>query len=702
MKLDFGRRNVLPILIQAEAGECGLACLAMIACYHGSQVSLATLRQQHLMSSRGVNLQAVIDIASHLGLASRALRLEAGSLSQLGLPAILHWNFDHFVVLKKVSRRAAVIHDPAVGVRRYSLGEIACYFTGVALELTPRVEFTAQNKPMGLSLRSFWTGVRGLRRALLQLFFLSLLIQIFALLTPLYLQTVVDDVLTRRDTEILSLLALGFLAVTLLSVLSKVVRGFVGLYLTNQLSFVIGDAVMHHLLRLPLSYFEKRHMGDIVSRFQSSQAVQRFISETSVIVAIDGIRSALTLALMFAYSPKLATIVIAAVVLYGGFRLAQFQPLREASLSRIAISASLESVFMESLRALQGIKLANREMARLEVWRNQFVLTMNAEARVGRLAIGFEASNALITGVEYVLLIYMGSQQVLAGALSIGMLYAFVVYRAHFSGAMISMVNQWVEFLMLRMHLDRLEDITGTTPEIRSSDKNCLLLPVKGDLALKAVNFRYSEFEPAIFTNLNLSIDARETVAIFAPSGAGKTTLLKILMGLLEPTDGQLLVDGIPLSQVGLLSLRSRIAAVMQNDSLLSGSLRENIAFMDMLPDAENIVVSAKLACIHDDIMQLPMTYEARIGDMGSALSVGQQQRLLLARALYRKPKVLFLDEGTAHIDAFTEMQIFKNLGGLPITCVFSTHNPALLRLADKVVNWNGAGFEISRQNVTK
>lgn len=690
--LNFGRHNSLPMVIQAEAGECGLACLTMIASYFGESTSLVALRQKFYLSNKGASLRSIIEIANQLSISSRAIRLDIEALSRLELPAILHWDFDHFVVLKKIKRNGVIIHDPAVGIRYYSFDELRQHFTGVALELTPLRKFNRGNTSEGLKITSFWNGAKGLKRSLIHIVFLSILIQIFALASPLYLQIVVDDVLVKNDEDLLFILTLGFLSIAVISVITKATRGFASLYLTNQLGYGIGDSIMHHLIRLPLSYFEKRHMGDVVSRFNSAQAIQKFITDSSVAVLIDGLLSITTLTLMLIYSPFLSLVVVISVLIYAAFRFIQFQSVRVAKLESISSMAKLDSVFMESIRSLQSIKLANKEMERQGIWKNQFAESINADAKVGRLTIFYDSANSMITGIEYVLIIYLGSTLVLDGVFSIGMLYAFVVYRSHFSGAMVSLVNQWIEYMMLSLHLERLADITQTYQEDGLNSNPRFALPVEGSISLSNASFSYSRIDPEILSNCNIDIEPGDFVAISGASGIGKTTLLKLLMGLITPTFGCLKIDGQEVASIGLRSLRANISAVLQNDALFSGSLRENIAFLDFSPDQKRVVECAQLACIHDEIENSPLGYDSQIGDMGSALSEGQQQRILLARALYSMPRIVFLDEGTAHVDSATEDKIFRNLRNLKVTCIYITHSDSLLRFANKIVTIGNDG----------
>jgi ATP-binding cassette subfamily B protein RaxB len=690
----------LPVVLQAEAAECGLACLAMIAAYHGDRSDLQTLRQRFGATLQGWSLRRLLQVAEALGLSGRALRIDVDELRALACPAVLHWDFDHFVVLKSVQRRHATIHNPAVGERRLPLDEVARHLTGVAVELTPTPALVRTEPQQRLPLWQFWRGTAGLERSVAQLLLLSTLIQLFALAAPSYMQIVVDDVLVKQDVDILHVLALGFLLLALIQVATKAVRGHASLYLTNQLSFSIGVRLTFHLLRLPLDYFRGRHLGDVLSRLRSLHPIQDFLSGGVVAAVIDGGMAITTLVVMFIYSPTLAAIALGAFALSGVLRAALFQPLQRRTHEHIVASACLDSNLMETIRALQGIKLFGKETERGQTWQNLFVESINTGARVGRFNIGFDAANGLLLGIESVLLVFVGAQQVLSGVLTIGMLYAVIAYRTHFANAMNSLIAQSAEYLMLRLHLERIADIVLTEAEPGLTTESSFRAPVRGALRLEAVSFRWPGDDAALIQALDLDIGSGERVAIVGPSGVGKSTLLKLMLGLLRPTAGRISCDGMPLDTLGAASYRAGIAAVLQDDVLLSGSIRDNVSFFDLQYCPAKLERAARLACIHDDVSRLPMGYDSRIGDMGSLLSAGQQQRLLLARALYREPAILFLDEGTSHLDADTAASVMRSIAALGITCIFTTHDDAIAALADRVLILGSGSWETRQRTV--
>ena len=691
-QLNFSGRRRLPAIRQTEAAECGLACLAMVAGYHGHEIDLNTLRRRYPVSLKGASLKAIMTTADHLDLATRALRVELEALDRLALPAILHWDLNHFVVLKSVRGKMIEIHDPARGERRMTLAEASPHFTGVALELTPTTAFEQREEVSRMKLTDLWSRSAGIGRAILQTLILSALLQIVALGMPFYMQVVVDEVLTKFDTDLLLVLALGFGMLVLIDTVTKLLRDYVILYVGNQLSFQMVSNLFRHLMVLPLPWFEKRHIGDIVSRFSSTQPIRDLFTEGIVSALIDGVMAIATLVLIFVYSVTLGFVVVGAATLYLILRVALYRPLRNRNEDQIVAQAKEQSIFMESVRGIQSVKLFGRETERQSVWQNKFADNINAKVRLGKLQIGFDAANTLLFGLENVLVIYLGAQAVIAGELTIGMLFAFMAYKRNFIDKASALVERFIEFRILDLHLERIADIGHAEPEggrdmpeTPLKDASGEDTGFKGRIALNDVSFRYAEGEPWVLRHVSLHIEPGEMVVFAGPSGQGKTTLLKVMLGLFTTEEGELLIDDQPLDRFGRRRYRSKLGAVMQEDALLSGSIADNISFFDPEQDMAQIQFCAQQAFIHADIAAMPMGYDSLIGDMGTVLSGGQKQRVLLARALYRSPQILFLDEGTANLDPATERAVLGVLGDMTVTRICVAHRAAMIDCADRI-----------------
>ena len=681
----FGRRRRLPMLLQTEAAECGLASAAMVACYYGHDIDLPSLRQRESLSLKGMTLIQLIAVAGRLDLATRPLRVEMEHLRHLRTPCILHWDLNHFVVLKQATAKFLVIHDPAQGVRRIRIEEASKHFTGVALELWPAAQFKPQKARQSISIKGLMGDVHGLKRGLIQVLLLALALEGLVLVGPFYLQWVIDQVLVTHDASLLGVLVLGFLLLTVFQVAVTAMRAWSIVWISARLSVQWVGNLFGHLLRLPLDFFEKRHVGDVVSRFGSVQTIQRTLTTQFVSAVIDGLMSILTLVVMAFYSVWLTALVLGAFVLYALLRWGIFRPLRRATEDHIVYAARQQSDLLESIRGMQPLKLANQQDHRRARYANAQVETTNRHLAMQRLGIGFQAGNGLIFGIERVLVIWLAAVLVLKGQFSAGMLVAFVAYADQFSRRAASLIDQWNDFKMLGLHAERVADIALTPAEAQLEGVHAGPLP-DASLEVRNLRFRYAEGEPWVIEDCSFRIEPGESVAIAAPSGVGKTTLAKLVLGLLEPTEGQILFGGIDIRKLGLARYRSLVAAVMQDDQLFAGSIADNIALFDSDASPLKVEAAARLAHIHDEIAAMPMGYQSLVGDMGSSLSGGQKQRVLLARALYRRPKFLVLDEATSHLDVAKEREVNAIVKRMKLTRLVLAHRPETLASADRVI----------------
>jgi len=682
--LDFGGGRRLPVFLQTEAAECGLASLGMIASYHGHRVDLAGLRRRFTLSLKGATLAYLMQIAGRLHLAPRPLRLELGEIAQLRTPCILHWDLNHFVVLKSAGVREAIVHDPAFGIRRLPLAELSKHFTGIALELAPTAEFRPADERRRVHLRDLTGPVTGLARSLAQVLLLALALQSFAILAPFYMQWVVDGAVVSADRDLLAVLGLGFLLLAAIQVAVGALRSWVVLYLGTTLNLQWLANVFSHLLRLPVAWFEKRHLGDVVSRFGAVTTIQRTLTSSFVEAVIDGLMALATLAMMLAYSVKLTAIAALAVAAYALSRAAFYSPLRRATEEHIVHAARQQSHFLETVRGVQSIKLFGRQEERRSRWLNLVVDAVNRDLVVQKLSLGFRSTNGLVFGAERIAVVWMGALLVLDSAFSVGMLFAFMAYKDQFSARVAGLIDKMIELKMLQLQGERLADIVLTPPEEESATP----APVveEASIEVRGLSFRYSDTEPFVLQNCSFRIEPGESVAIVGPSGGGKTTLVKIMLGLLAPTDGQVLVGGIDLQRLGVEPFRRLVGTVMQDDPLFAGSIADNVSFFDPSPSQEAIERCTGLAAIHDDIMAMPMGYHTLIGDMGAALSGGQRQRILLARALYKQPRILFLDEATSALDVRRERQVNEAIRGLNLTRILIAHRPETIASAGRAI----------------
>lgn len=683
--LQFSRRQ-LPVMLQTEAAECGLACLAMVFSFHGHRTDVGELRRRYSFSLKGATLAHLITIANGLGFTTRPLRLEMEDLPKLACPAILHWDLNHFVVLKAVRRRHVVIHDPARGSRRLSLSEVSKHFTGVALELYPGHGFQAKAAPEIPGIWSLLGGFRGMRGALTQILVFSLALEAFAIISPFFTQIVVDEVLVNQDADLLTVLGIGFGLLAIINVLVTALRGWVVAYLGSHVHFHSAAALMHHLVGLPLDFFAKRHIGDVVSRFNSMSTIQHTMTSGLIEALVDGIMVIFTIGVMLFYSIPLTLLVLGLIAGYGIIRYLAYRPLYDATQEQIIQLAKQQSNFLETVRGMQSVKVAGSEGERHNQYQNRLADNVNASFIVSKLNIWFKGANGLLFGLGTVAVIWWGASEVMAGMLSIGMLIAFISYASQSTGKAGALVDKAIAFRMLRLHAERVGDIVFTEPEAVSALPRLGEAPLRGRIEVENLGYRYGDMEAPVLRNVSFCIEPGESVGIVGPSGCGKTTLVKLLLGLMRPTEGTIRVDGLDIQSLGLSEYRRHVGAVMQDDQLFAGTLTDNIAFFDPQADQSWIEECAKLAAIHDDILAMPMAYNTLIGDMGTVLSGGQKQRVLLARALYRHPRILFLDEATSHLDVANEKRVGDAVGKLEITRIVVAHRPETIRSMSRVL----------------
>ncbi len=702
-RLEFSGRR-LPVILQAEQAECGLACLAMLARWFGHDVDVAALRQRFELGARGASIEELAKIASALKLNARPLRTELDELKDLQTPCILHWDLNHAVVLREAKRGRAVIHDPARGKRTLPLAEVSKHYTGVAMELSPAAGFAPVSQKASLRIMGLMRSIRGLGSALSRIFAISFAVTSLSLLSPYYTMLLIDYVLPGRDEDLLSVIAIGFLLLMVMELLIGALRHWASLHMELRLRMQLDGNLFQHLMRLPVRFFESRHLGDIVSRFESMRPVQD-VATMGVVQALMNVLLVIgALALMFAFHPMLTGIVLAVFFIATVVRIVLYFPMRGAVSEMIVREAHEKTSFLESARAAQPIKLFGFENMRTAQYMNRVTDTLNARIRMERFGLASSTTEGILTGAEYVIIFWIGVQSVLNAEWTVGALMAFTAWRSRFSGAAEELVDLILQYRMTGLHLNRLADVALNPAEEPAGAGSGLSEHVEGKIELYNVHFRYSDFAPWVLEAVNFEVAPGECVALAGLSGGGKTTLLKVMLGLLHPQAGEVRFDGREIKKIGLGHYRRALAAVMQEDQLLSGSILENITFFDPQPNQEWARDCAAAAGLRADIEAMPMGFRTPVGDLGSTLSGGQKQRLLLARALYKRPRVLFLDEATSHLDPETEATVHQAIKALAITRVVVAHRRETLALADRIlfVNEGHVIPEVSHLNAVR
>jgi ATP-binding cassette subfamily B protein RaxB len=678
-----------PLVLQTEAAECGLACLAMIAGRYGHRVDLPALRRRHNVSVRGTTLHDLVGIASTMRLATRAVRADLPHLKRLHLPCMLHWDHSHFVVLTAVGRRRVVIHDPAVGRRSVPVQEVSKRFTGVVLEAWPADGFERKTERARVRIWDLLRRSHGFAAVATQVLVMTLVLEAMGLVVPIGFQLVLDEVVVSNDQDLLTLIALGLGLVIAFRALIDFVRNWAIMVASSSLTLQWKMSLFRHLVLLPLSYFERRHAGEVASRFISIDRIQQTLTTASISPVVDGAMTFVLVGMMWLYQPLLALIAIAITSLYALMRGLAYRLYRRANEEAVVYAAYENSHFLESLRGMASIKALGIGDRRQGVWNNYLVDRVAADLRVGKIDMIFSIVSSLLFGLDRIVIIYFGARAVMGGALSVGMMVAFLAYKDQFSARVGRLLDTLVRLGTMTVHGERIADIALAEPEQSDCGQPAAaaaILSRNVGLSARGISFRYSDNEREIISGFNLDVAPGECVALAGASGAGKTTLLKILAGLLRPTAGAVLIDDVPLQAVGFDAYRAQIGCVLQDDRLFAGSIAENIACFSPSADPDRIREVAKLAAIHNEILHMPMGYETLVGDMGSSLSGGQMQRIVLARALYRAPRILLLDEATSHLDEENERAINTAVRLLPISRVIVAHRRSTLDMADRIV----------------
>lgn len=706
-KLKFGFGKELPLILQTDPAESGLACLAMLVSYHHGEVNYAQIRHTIDISRRGVSIERMVELALQLMLEAKVVKVAAENLSQLALPCILQWDFNRFVVVSKINNGKLLIHDPQGEVKYFTPEELASHYHGMAIEVSPLVDFvnaedsdnrkktnkyykaiTAESpieeKRKRFSWRRLVGSTSGIKRSLLQISALALAMEALLLLLPLTTQLTFDHVIVTADTDLLVVLVFGMIFLELTRVALNTLRAWSVMILSATLNIQWITNVFSHLIRLPIPWFEKRHIGDIGSRFDAVHPIQGMVTTRSIEVGLDGIMSLGALIVIIIYNAKLALIVVATVFLYFLVRMLWFRAQRRATEENVVISAQQQTLFLETLRSINTIRLFNGAENRKARWANRLVAERNAGLRMQRLSIIIEASNWILFAAERIAILALGAISVIDGVWSVGMFLAFYAYRGQFVDRTIGVVDKIIEFKMLGIQVERLSDIV-LAPAEQEYPSRIQTDTLPASFTVRNVCFRYDNKQPLILDHCSLEVNEGESIAIVGASGCGKSTLLKLMIGAHEPESGSILYGGVELSQVGTRAYRELIGVVLQDDQLLSGSIAENIAFFTQNPDFEHIKHCARFAAISNEIEAMPLGYHTLVGDMGTWLSGGQKQRILLARALYKKPKILFLDEATSHLDVSNEALVNDAVRRLGITTIVIAHRPETIRMANRI-----------------
>ncbi|WP_163832665.1 peptidase domain-containing ABC transporter [Spartinivicinus ruber] len=685
----INRQRKIPVILQEEITECGLACMAMITSGFGQKTSLRYLRKHYPPSAEsGHSIYNLVQVAGELSLRAFPIRFDINAVDTLNLPCILHWGQNHFVVLEKVSSDAITIIDPALGRRTLYREDYLDYLSGYAIELIPDVNFGQQTlfEERGLLLSDFFKYIKGIPASFFIIFATGITLQALGLLTPFYIQLTVDEAISKADTDVVYLLSIVFGLIFLYEVVFKYLNANLISYFSNSLNRKVKGNIVAYLLRLPIDYFSVRTSGDIISRVNSAEQVTNYIAgslATSVALIIGAV---ISLVLMLYYSPMLSGLIFIAMTIFACSRYFFHKPLKQAAAEAINKKASSDAYLIENLSNIHSIKFGAGEIERTTLWKNNFLNYIIANRQQEKVKIVFDVLSKFCLNIEQMTIILVGSLLVIKGKLTVGELYAFIQFKFVFAENTFKVLDVILDKEVMKVHLERIYDIVSQPNENQRLDnKPKVYIEKPNTIEIRNLSYAPKGEEEPILKNVSLNISAGEIIGIVGQTGSGKTTLLNIIASLYKPSANSVFINQADMTQLNINEYRQRIGIVTQHDQLFRGTIIDNICAFAGEVDDQRLEWCAKVAEVHNDIMQFAFGYRTVIGENAGFLSAGQKQRLLIARMLYKNPDILLLDEFTSHLDRVTAAKVFNNIKQLKRTTIIVTHDFKLLPGVDRI-----------------
>lgn len=680
------RRKVRP-LAQMSKVECGLTCLAMMLTYYGRKTSVSELRTRFGISRDGTSALGIVKAARAFGMRVKPLSLQHAELRGKLLPAIVHWEFNHFLIVERWSPKWVYVVDPAGGRRRrLTAEEFDAGFTGIFITLEPGANFDRTSPPSPVTLRTYiFQGIRQAPGTLVQILVVSIVLQIFGLLTPFLTKVIVDQILPFKITSMMTILAVGMIFLFSAQTITTLLREWLLVYLRARIDTHMMLGFFKHLLSLPYNYFQQRSSGDLLTRMASNTTIRDILSGDLIGTLLDS--SMVVTYLFILLSQSLPFTILTLII--GSCQILlivlTYHPIRELSRQELNAQGKSQGYLAEALNGIATVKAAGAEQEIYHRWSNHFFDQLSISVRRSYFSSLASAAMSVLGTFSSIALLWVGAGQVLNGSMSVGTMMALNALAGSFLGPLTSVVGRAQQLQLVQANLERLTDITAAEPE---QHQQIVQAPPKlsGHVQLEHVCFRYSSDSEDVLRSLNLTIRAGQKVAIVGRTGSGKSTLGKLLLGLYLPTSGTISYDGIPLQRMHYQQVRRQFGVVMQDAVIFSGTILENLKLNNPTMSREQAMYAAQIAAIHDDIMKMPMGYDTFVGEGGSALSGGQRQRMAIARAVAHNPVILLLDEATSSLDVLTEQRVAQHLESFACTQIIIAHRLSTIRKADLIL----------------
>ena len=679
-------KRQVPVILQMNEVECGLACLAMIFSYHGRKTSISELRTTYGVSRDGLSASNLVKAARRTGMIARAISLQKNDFKHVTFPAIIHWQFNHFLVVERWTQSKVTVVDPAIGRRQLTEEEFNRGFTGIVMMFEPGLDFQRRHTQSSLTLGTYAKqAMYQAPGAIIQVVIASLIFQAFGLIPAFMTKMVIDQIVPLRLNSAMTLLGAGMIMLVVSQGFISLLREWLLIYVRARIDTHMMLGFFQHLLTLPYSFFQQRSSGDLLTRMGSNTVIRDTLSSQVVSTLLDSSTVVVYLCILLVQSLPFAIITLVLGLLQVILLLCVYRTIADLAAQELAAQGKSQGYMAEAMTGIATLKAAGAEHSAHERWANLFFDQLNISVRRSYVSNITSTLMLILKLAAPFTLLWVGASEVLNGTISIGTMLALTALSSAFLSPLSSLVASGQQLQVVQAHLDRLSDIM-TAPAEQNEEEVQMPPKLSGTISLENVSFRYSAETPNILQSITLKIHAGQKVAIVGRTGSGKSTLGRLLLGLYIPTEGAIYYDGIPLNSLHYQEVRRQFGVVLQESAIFSGSIMHNIILNNPEMPKEDAVQAAQMADIHDDILKMPLSYETLVAEGGGALSGGQRQRLSLARAIAHHPSILLLDEATSNLDVVTEQRVAQNLEQLPCTQIIIAHRLSTIRHADLIL----------------